>query len=148
MGKLILIISFLVILALFIISLPQTVESEGTVSGNVTSGNITFKARSDVSEYVISTGLPGIRLRQQLGLLSDNETGYNWDCDDYSRALAEQARIDVQEIGLALTIKQKYNGKIKVHMTNFVIIGNRIEKVSAQTGSVREYWGGVRIKVD
>ena len=155
MGKIILIISFLVIVSLFVyslLSLNPIVEVSGNVSenitDNITSDNITFRARSDVREYVISTGLPGIRLRQQFGLLSDNETGYGWDCDDFARALAEQARIDGQEIGLALTIKQKYNGTVKVHMTNFVIIGNRIEQVSAQTGRVREYWGGIRIKVD
>lgn len=110
--------------------------------------NITLNVMSDVKEYVMSTGLPVIRLQQQLGLLSDNETGYGWDCDDYSRALAEQARIDGVDIGLALTFKERYNGEVTVHMTNFAIIKNRIVEVSAQTGSVKEYWFGHRIKVD
>ena len=117
-------------------------------SNDLETDNSTLNVMSDVKDYVISTGLPLIRFKQQQGLLSDNETGYGWDCDDYARELAERARIDGVDIGLALTFKERYNGEVNVHMTNFAIIKNRIVEVSAQTGRVTDDWGGVRIKVD
>jgi len=106
-----------------------------------------FVSRYQVKKYIISTGLAAIRLKQTSGALSENETGYDWDCDDYAIALAEQARKDGKPIGLFL-MGLKSGRTYKVHMTNYVIIGNRIEVVSAQTGSMIDYWYGVKIKVD
>jgi hypothetical protein len=109
---------------------PIEVETKDIVTSNFTSKN-------KVTEYVRSTGIPLKRYTEP-----------DWDCDDFARALAEQARIDGQEIGLALEIK--YNSdKTRVHMTNYAIINNRICKVSAQTGLVVDEWyNGVTIKVD
>jgi len=138
----------LIMVALLFILVAFNGSFDTITAEDLETDNITLEVMSDVKEYVMSTGLPSIRLQQQWGLLSDNETGYNWDCDDYAKALAEQARIDGVDIGLALTFKERYNGEIKVHMTNFAIIKNRIVEVSAQTGSIKEYWFGHRVKVD
>jgi len=131
----------------------ESLESPGEVTtDNFSTANVTiegFKSRIEVKDYVISTGLTGIRLKQMLGTLSGDETIYeDWDCDDYAIALAEQARHDGRKIGLALTM-EKYSSKlVKVHMTNYAVIGNRIEEVSPQTGAVKELWYGYRVKVD
>ena len=131
----------------------ESLDSPGEVTAdNFSTANVTlegFKSRAEVKDYVISTGLTRIRLKQMLGTLSGDEAIYeDWDCDDYAIALAEQARHDGRKIGLALTMEMDNRKLAKVHMTNYAIIGNRIEDVSPQTGAVKELWYGYRVKVD
>ncbi len=117
-----------------VFSSTTTVEA-----GNLedTTGN--FTSNLEVTRYVRSTGLPLYQFR---------ESHRHWDCNDYAEALAERARIDGVNIGLALEIEYLDSGT-KVHMTNYVRIGNKLCKVSAQTARVTERWAGiVTIKVD
>uniref|UniRef100_A0A6M3L6J0 Uncharacterized protein n=1 Tax=viral metagenome TaxID=1070528 RepID=A0A6M3L6J0_9ZZZZ len=117
-------------------------------SDSVTSNTTILKDSLDVKNYVISTGLPHIRLMQQEGLLSEGDEGYDWDCDDYARALTKQAMIDGVDIGMALTVQHYADGRMKVHLTNFAILGSRIVEVSPQIGRVTETWFGYKMKVD
>ena len=97
------------------------------------------------AEGFISTG----EVRNYIATVNITEREYSklYDCDDFAMDMAAQAMKDGEDIGLALILKEKYGEIYKVHVTNFVIVGNNIYRLEPQTGVISN-WEGRRITVD
>lgn len=67
----------------------------------------------------------------------------NWSREEYAVEFAED-HIEYK-IGLAFTINRIEK---RYHITNFIVIGNRVYRIEPQNGNIYSHWYGVWVVVD